>query len=146
MDRRRNKRYDLKAAASFFWKAPGAARSGGEGFVRDISERGVFVLTDHSPPLGASVRFEVLPTPTSAPVLVMRAKGEVIRVEPSSGYEQANGFAAATRTLTVRNRPAEGLLEVTKKKRRVRNQPRETVGRIIGSGKDESQLASTPGQ
>jgi PilZ domain len=57
---RQNKRYRLKASVAFSWELPDGNSIQGEGHTRDISPAGVFVLTGFRPPLGASVKLEVV--------------------------------------------------------------------------------------
>jgi len=57
--------------------------SRGEGYTRDISPSGVFVLTDNRLPLGTTVKLEVfLPsTRKEASGALMRTRGHVVRSE-----------------------------------------------------------------
>jgi hypothetical protein len=57
---RQNKRYRLKASVAFSWELLDGDSIQGEGHTRDISPAGVFVLTGFRPPLGASVKLEVV--------------------------------------------------------------------------------------
>jgi PilZ domain len=103
MDRRNRKRFDLEATARFSWTDAGGVRWKGQGRTRDISETGVFVLTPECPPSGASVRLEVRASALTQSGLMMQARGQVVRVEPSVAPAAAAGFAAATRSLKLRN-------------------------------------------
>jgi len=107
MNRRRHKRYDLKAPARFSWKASGGVSSRGRGFVRDISEAGIFVETHDAPPYGAAVQFEVCTSFLSRSGVVMQTKGKVVRVELSHQVRYGTGFAAATKKLKLHNNKAD---------------------------------------
>lgn len=67
----------------FSWENTQGSMSQGEGYTRDISPSGVFVLTGDRLPLGATVKLEVaLPSPrkeTSGAFL--RTRGHVVRSE-----------------------------------------------------------------
>lgn len=83
MDQRQSKRYQLKTVVKFSWENPQGGTSRGEGYTRDISPSGVFVLTSDRLPLGTTVKLEVaLPSPrkeTSGASL--RTRGHVVRSE-----------------------------------------------------------------
>jgi len=83
VDQRQNKRYQLKTAVKFSWESPqdGICRS--EGFTRDISPSGVFVLTGERLPLGTTVKLEVaLPSPRKeASGAFLRTRGHIVRSE-----------------------------------------------------------------
>ncbi len=103
MDRRIHKRYDLDATARFSWTDAAGVRRQSQGRTRDISETGVFVVTPDCPPSGASVRLEVRASALSKSGLMMQTRGQVIRLEVSDAPTAAAGFAAATRSLKLRN-------------------------------------------
>ncbi len=83
MDQRQSKRYRLKTAVKFSWERQPGSTSRGEGFTRDISPSGVFVLTGDQLPLGTTVKLEVeLPSPRKhAPGASLRTRGHVVRSE-----------------------------------------------------------------
>lgn len=104
MDRRHHNRYELKASATFRWKDAEGRRCFGRGHLRDISEKGVFVATDTQPPVGATVRFDVLfDSFRDGSTVMIHTKSNVIRVESANQTQPHHGFAAATRTLKIRN-------------------------------------------
>lgn len=103
MDRRHHKRFDLQATALFSWRDSGGVRWQGKGRTRDISEMGVFVETPDCPPSGAAVRLEVRASALAASGLMMHTRGQVVRVEITEQPQAAAGFAAATRSLKLRN-------------------------------------------
>jgi len=83
MDERQNKRYQLKIAVKFFWENSQGSMSQGEGYTRDISPSGVFVVTGDRLPLGTTVKLEVaLPSPRKeASGALLRTRGHVVRSE-----------------------------------------------------------------
>jgi hypothetical protein len=103
MDRRNHRRYDLQATAHFSWKDAGGTRWQGRGLTRDISETGLFVVTRNAPPSGVAVKVEVRAYSQWGSGLLMQAKGQVVRVEVNEQPASGVGFAAATRSLVLRN-------------------------------------------
>ena len=104
MDRRRTTRYKLSAPVNFSWRNPGGSHHRGQGFTRDISSDGTFVLTDTCPPPGVLIQIEVLfPAMEKDSVLKMRAQGEVLRVEAIAGGDTNRGFAAICKSFVLRN-------------------------------------------
>jgi hypothetical protein len=106
MDRRLHERFDLQATAHFSWKDAGGLRWSAHGTTRDISERGLFVVTPDVPPSGTAVRLEVRACSGRGAGLLVQTKGQVVRVEvneqPASEAGRV-GFAVATRSLILRN-------------------------------------------
>ena len=103
MDRRHHSRYDLRTRVRFSWKSPeGICRE--EGLTRDVSEAGIFVLTDFHPPVGTTIRFEVSFLSASAQQVRIRAQGQVVRVETADQSQAQCGFAAATKTIKLFDR------------------------------------------
>jgi hypothetical protein len=100
MDRRQHKRFDLNAPVTYSWGEPQGIHSAGRGTTRDVSEYGLFVLTDSFPPTGAVIEFEISFPFRDDSQIQMKAKGQVIRVE-ASGAETARGFAAVTSVLRL---------------------------------------------
>jgi PilZ domain len=89
VDQRQNKRYRLKTAVKFSWESQQGGIIRGEGFTRDISPSGVFVLAGDRLPLGTTVKLEiVLPSPRKEVLgASLRTRGHVVRSEQQ-------GFAA----------------------------------------------------
>jgi len=83
VDQRQSKRYQLKTSVKFCWESPQGGISRGEGYTRDISPSGVFVVTGDRLPLGTTVKLEVaLPTPRKeASGASLRTRGHVVRSE-----------------------------------------------------------------
>jgi PilZ domain len=101
MDRRGKTRYDLRTQVRFSWKDPDGIRHDREGLTRDISEVGIFVLTDFHPPFGANVRFEVSYPSASAQQVRIQAQGQVVRIEGADPSRAQGGFAAATKVIKL---------------------------------------------
>jgi hypothetical protein len=113
MDRRQHNRFALKGSVSFFRQELDGVRSEGNGFTRDISERGLFVLTDAQVPLGEAVRLEIVfYSPGTNSVMRMTAKGQVLRAEPGCRGEHMGGFAAAISSVAFRNGMADSGTQV----------------------------------
>jgi hypothetical protein len=100
MDRRRQDRHDLRTRVRFSWKGPEGIRRE-DGLTRDVSEAGIFVLTDFHPPVGTTIRFEVSFRSASAQQVRIRAQGQVVRVETADQSQAQCGFAAATKTIKL---------------------------------------------
>ena len=83
MDQRQSKRYRLKTSVKFSWENALGDTIRSEGFTRDISPSGVFVLTSDRLPLGTTVKMEVvLPTPSEERSgALLRTRGHVVRSE-----------------------------------------------------------------
>jgi len=96
MDRRKIIRYRLSANAIFTWKDAGRARLRAEGITRDISMQSAYISTSSYPPVDAAVQVDIflsLPaTQVSAPKLRIRAKAQVLRIDPA-GDQGVGGFA-----------------------------------------------------
>jgi len=103
MDRRNHQRFEVTATARFSWTDAGGVRWQGQGRTRDISEKGVFVLTPDCPPSGATVRLEVRASRLTKSGLIMHTKGQVVRVEVTEAPAAVAGFAASTRSLKLRD-------------------------------------------
>jgi hypothetical protein len=94
MELRKTKRYLLSAPASFRCECSEGIPQKGEGTTRDISAKGVFVLSKLGPQLGAHIELDVyLPSLSGSPRLVqLHGEGKVIRKVNSGSSE--SGFAA----------------------------------------------------
>ena len=97
MDRRIHTRFDLTAPVSYTWtELDGICRTG-RGSTRDVSECGLFVLTDSFPPVGTVIQFEVAFSFRDESQIRMKSEGKVVRVDADG--EEAHGFAADTQVL-----------------------------------------------
>jgi hypothetical protein len=92
---RKSRRYQLQAPASFLWERPDGLLQKGNGAIRDISDRGVFVSAEIVPPPGAHLDVDVyLPSlEAGGGAVQLHGEGTVVRVEREA--ERTKGFAAA---------------------------------------------------
>lgn len=90
-------RVRLTAPVSFGWKTPGMAWFG-DGITRDMSARGMYVVSETSPPLATVVRCNVClpPLEPSQHVLTGIVVGRVIRVDET-------GFAVTSKVFVLRS-------------------------------------------
>lgn len=105
MDRRVRPRFDLTAPVKYSWKDLAGNRHG-TGFTRDVSERGIFIVTDTLPPMGATVHFEVSFPFRDESQIQMRAQGRIVRLESENSTATQRGFATLTNMLALDNLPA----------------------------------------
>lgn len=88
-------RFPVEATAAFWWIDANGMLQHGEGHTRDVSERGVFVVSDACPPLGVRVgldfRLEEFPGTTHS--LGIHVDGHVLRVDEVSAGGADCGFA-----------------------------------------------------
>ena len=99
MDRRLRTRFDLTAPVTYSWKERRGVRRTGRGATRDVSERGLFVLSDSCPPVGTVIQFEVSFSFRDNSEIRMKAKGKVVRVQADGNGDGVRGFAADTQVL-----------------------------------------------
>lgn len=117
MDRRLHKRFDLSAPVTYSWKDQPGIRYSGQGTTRDVSECGLFVLTDSMPPVGAAIQFEVSFSFRDDSRVQMRARGMIVRAETAGNTEKAQGFAASTKAMWMYNAAAKSADDVAPKLR-----------------------------
>jgi len=94
LELRKSRRYRLTAPATFTWERADELLQECKGNIRDISDRGVFVIGEVSPPLGAHLDIDVY-LPCLEPdrsAVRLHGEGTVIRVDRSA--EGIEGFAA----------------------------------------------------
>ena len=121
MDRRKHERYDLQAPLSFSWKDLRKIRQRHEGLLSNISGGGLFILTDDPPPKGSQVHVRVsIPTVSPGKELIIRATGEVVRLESAVGAEARTGFATIIIRASVRGRERRNRLDGCENDRFVR--------------------------
>ena len=60
LERRRAVRYELQVPVAFFWENAEGGKFQAEGVTRDISDVGVYVLSERCPPMKSKVRVEVM--------------------------------------------------------------------------------------
>jgi len=90
VDLRQNKRYRLKAVVTFSWLQADGGAMRGEGYTRDISPSGVFVVTGDQLPSGTAVKLEV-----ALPSLQGKSSGASLRTQGHVVRSEETGFAAA---------------------------------------------------
>lgn len=95
MELRAELRYGLYAQAKFSWEVEDYGRVQGEGFTRDLSPLGAFVVTPTCPPVQTAVRVEIaLPSlPGMRTTIHLTGEARVVRVERPSGERGEIGFA-----------------------------------------------------
>jgi hypothetical protein len=88
-------RFPVQATAVFWWIDANGILQHGEGHIRDVSERGVFVVSDDCPPLGARVGLEFCLErfPGTTHSLGIHVDGHVLRVDELSEGRMGCGFA-----------------------------------------------------
>jgi hypothetical protein len=95
---RREIRYRVDAPAQFSWQSRQGKRIQGEGFTRDISVLGAFILAPTCPPVDVPVHVEVL-LPTLhglRPVFRVSGPARVLRVEQAREERGESGFAVVS--------------------------------------------------
>src|ERR1700683_2912640 len=92
---RQSRRFRLLAPAFFLWERPDGLLQEGEGSIRDISYRGVFITGDEAPPIGAHIDVDVyLPSlGAGSGAINLHGEGTVVRVDREGKITK--GFAAA---------------------------------------------------
>jgi PilZ domain len=110
MDRRQNQRFDLNAPVTYFWTKEENVQATGHGITRDVSQSGLFVLTDSFPPVGTAIELE-LSFHLHDDSLQMRASGSIVRVEAGVGASGAQGFAAVMKVAGYGKWPADRVRE-----------------------------------
>jgi hypothetical protein len=96
MERRKSKRYLLRAPVVFSWTDSMRAGHQGSGFTLNISSAGVFVLCNESPPspdVAVTLDMAIPPMDTHRQGVRLKSGGDVLRVEETEG---SLAFAAAT--------------------------------------------------
>jgi hypothetical protein len=119
MELRQNKRYRLKASVTFSWEHPDGSTMRGEGYTRDISPAGVFVLTSDRLSSGTPVKLEVI-----LPSLNEKRSGASLRTQGHVVRSEEIGFAAVA-DMGFRMRFPEG------------SSSADSVGNRDGNGKFE---------
>ncbi len=100
---RKTIRFPLEAPIAFWWADSGIKKRS-EGRTHDISEAGVFVLTNTCPSAGVQIGFRILlpVVPGFGPTTRVEAAGQVLRVEQGRGSEGREGFAILTQHTLMR--------------------------------------------
>jgi hypothetical protein len=95
LDLRRSRRYRVLGTGLFWWeRADGHLQQNG-GTIENISDRGVFLLSNALPPVGAHLEMDVSlqAAEIGASPIQFHGEGTVIRVE--WGSERRKGFGAS---------------------------------------------------
>jgi hypothetical protein len=102
-DSRATVRYALRAPVTFTWLDENCVSQKGQGWTRDISPRGEYVVAAGCPCAGAAVTLHVC-FPILAGVvhaLRMEAKGRVLRVDPAEATGKFGGFSIQNERMTL---------------------------------------------
>lgn len=99
VDRREQTRYGVRAPVDFEWIDRGVPHRG-RGLTRDISSKGMFIISDSEPPEKSDVQVEVsFPRDEKAPSnLHLSSKALVVRVERPKSFAEVRGFAILNRS------------------------------------------------
>lgn len=105
LERREQTRYGLRTRVDFRWTDKDGVLHYGQGLTRDISSKGMFVCADLQPPAKADIQIEVFFSSLTelGSKLRMKARAQVVRVEPSTEGEPDGGFAAFNRSYELHN-------------------------------------------
>ena len=88
-------RYPLEAPVVFWWRNENGVSKQEQGWGRDASDRGAFVVSAVCPPVGTAIglRISMEGFPDEAAALRIDVKGRVLRVERSEASGGNDGFA-----------------------------------------------------
>jgi hypothetical protein len=92
-------RVPVGAAAEFTWGESKGDKKRGKGVTRDISAKGLYLETETPPPVGSSIKLDVVLPRVRGMLknLRMKAMGRVVRVQPPQEEDDPiSGFAAIT--------------------------------------------------
>jgi len=103
---RKHQRFGLEVPVVFSWK-DGHALQQGAGLTRNLSLGGAFIFAVTLPPSGAILRFKAFLPPGGAnlPVL-LRGRGEVVRLEQGHDHVPAGFAVAAEQRIVLRREEA----------------------------------------
>jgi hypothetical protein len=109
LERREHSRYGVRAPVDFEWTDRGVPHRG-RGLTRDISSRGMFIISDAEPAerseLQAEVSFRV--GDEASINLCLSSKSIVVRVERPKGPTGVHGFAILNRSYRLH----DGLMSI----------------------------------
>jgi hypothetical protein len=105
MEARASVRYRFGTPAVFSWESQAGGRFKGEGLTRDISVRGVYILTPTCPPPKVVIQVEIFLTSPGATGHSVRivTEGRVLRVEHPAKGKARGGFAVAGKGFEIRD-------------------------------------------
>lgn len=132
MELRQNKRYRLKASVVFSWANTDGNTMRGEGYTRDISPAGVYVLTSDRLPSSTAVKLEV-----TLPSLNEKRNGASLRTQGRVVRSEEIGFAVAA-DIGFRMQFPEGSSSADSLEKRAAN------GRFDASGKRSEDRELVP--
>ena len=92
-------RVPVGTRAVFTWGSQEGAEKRGKGVTRDISAGGIYLYTKTPPPVGSSIKLDMLLPKVRGAMEALRMKvmGRVVRVHPPDEEERRiSGFAAVT--------------------------------------------------
>jgi len=116
MDLRRSLRVPVGVSAVISWADPNGRWQQGKAVARDMSAKGMFFYADAPPPLGSTIKLEIL-LPLlryAASSVRVKADARVVRVQPPDEGEEKpiGGFAVITRKFTLHEQTQEPEEEV----------------------------------
>ena len=92
-------RVPVDTKAEFFWGERTGDKKRGKGVTRDMSAGGLYLHTDTPPPVGSSVKLDMVLPKVRGMLknLRMKVMGRVVRVQPPQAEDDPiSGFAAIT--------------------------------------------------
>jgi hypothetical protein len=109
-------RFAVRLPVFLNWRGAEEQECRAEGFTRDISTRGMFVVTNNVPPEGRVLQFEIdLAFDEGAPLTQVEGQGRVVRVERASSNSVAIGLAVSNIWFKLRA-PQDGQALIPPKK------------------------------
>jgi hypothetical protein len=105
LERREQLRFQIRAVAKFEWVDGGGVRHWGQGLTRDISAKGLFILTDSRPPTKADLQVEVFFSSIAGADtnLELCVQSVLLRVEWGPNVGVSSGFAVLNRSYKIAN-------------------------------------------
>lgn len=111
LERRQQVRFQIHAVVEFEWFDGEGVRHRGRGLTRDISSKGLFILSDSRPPTKVDLQAEVFfgSISGSDTNLQLRTRAVVIRMESASRIGAHDGFAVLNKSYKLMSRDLEDL-------------------------------------
>lgn len=103
MERRKKQRHEINGPVAFEWKQGRGVVRENIGKLRNVSKSGLFVETDNAPAVGTeiSIRCQLLYA-RMVPLVSIRTRGRVSRVEFRHGSRRVAGIAITTASIQLR--------------------------------------------
>ena len=98
-------RVPVGTTAKFSWAETAGDKKRGKGVTRDMSAKGLYLHTETPPPVGSSIKLDLLLPKVRGMLknLRMKAMGRVVRVQPPQAEDDPiSGFAAITDRFILR--------------------------------------------